>query len=273
MTIAISIAYLVAAVLFILGLKQLSSPRGARNGNFTAALGMVIALGATVPLLHFTTAGIVIVAIGVVVGALIGTVGARIVRMTAIPQMVALFNGVGGGAAALVAVAELLRFGTNPPFSEVFPSVFSIVIGSISFAGSMVAFAKLQELMTGTPITYPGQQIVNGLLAALIVGFAIAIAYLVAAVLFILGLSQLSSPRGARNGNFTAALGMVIAIGATIPKLHFTSQGIEIILGLVAVTLATTNVVGGFVVTDRMLEMFKGRQPARPASAAEPVKK
>jgi NAD(P) transhydrogenase subunit beta len=175
MTIAISIAYLVAAVLFILGLKQLSSPRGARNGNFTAALGMVIALGATVPLLHFTTAGTVIVAIGVVVGALIGTVGARMVRMTAIPQMVALFNGVGGGAAALVAVAELLRFGTNPPFSEVFPSVFSIVIGSISFAGSMVAFAKLQELMTGTPITYPGQQIVNGLLAALIVGFAIAV--------------------------------------------------------------------------------------------------
>jgi NAD(P) transhydrogenase subunit beta len=175
MTIAIAIAYLAAAVLFIMGLKQLSSPRGARNGNFTAALGMVIALGATIPLLHFTTAGIAIVAIGVVIGAVIGTVGARIVHMTAIPQMVALFNGVGGGAAALVAVAELLRFGTNPPFSEVFPSVFSIVIGSISFAGSMVAFAKLQELMTGTPITYPGQQIVNGLLAALIVGFAIAV--------------------------------------------------------------------------------------------------
>src|SRR5690348_449475 len=174
--VAIAIAYLVAAVLFILGLKQLSSPRGARNGNFIAALGMVIALGATIPKLHFTGAGIVIIAVGVVIGAAIGTVGARIVRMTAIPQMVALFNGVGGGAAALVAVAELLfHLGTNPPFSEVFPSVFSIVIGSISFAGSMVAFAKLQELMTGTPITYPGQQIVNGLLAALIVGFAIAV--------------------------------------------------------------------------------------------------
>ena len=170
-----AIAYLVAAVLFILGLRQLSSPRGARNGNFTAAIGMVIALGATIPLLHFTTAGIVIIAVGVVIGAVIGTVGARMVRMTAIPQMVALFNGVGGGAAALVAVAELLRFNSSPPFSEVFPSVFSIVIGSISFAGSMVAFAKLQELMTGTPITYPGQQIVNGLIAALIIGFAIAV--------------------------------------------------------------------------------------------------
>jgi NAD(P) transhydrogenase subunit beta len=174
-TIAITLAYLVAAVLFILGLKQLSSPKGARNGNFTAAAGMVIALLATLPLLHFTTAGVVIIAIGVVIGALVGTVGARMVKMTAIPQMVALFNGVGGGAAALVAVAELLTFGQRPPFAEAFPSVFSIVIGSISFAGSMVAFAKLQELMTGTPITYPGQQLVNGLLAALILGFVIAV--------------------------------------------------------------------------------------------------
>ncbi|TMF51232.1 MAG: NAD(P)(+) transhydrogenase (Re/Si-specific) subunit beta, partial [Chloroflexi bacterium] len=138
-TVVIALAYLLAAVLFILGLKQLSSPKGARNGNFTAAAGMVIALGATVPLLHFTKAGLEITAVGLVIGTLIGTVGARMVRMTAIPQMVALFNGVGGGAAALVAVAELLKFGVHPPFAEVFPSVFSIVIGSVSFAGSMVA--------------------------------------------------------------------------------------------------------------------------------------
>ncbi|HEV2036726.1 MAG TPA: NAD(P)(+) transhydrogenase (Re/Si-specific) subunit beta [Candidatus Dormibacteraeota bacterium] len=175
MTLVIAIAYLVAAVLFILGLKQLSSPKGARNGNFTAAVGMVIALGATFPLLHFTTAGAIIIAIGVLIGGLVGTVGARMVKMTAIPQMVALFNGVGGGAAALVAVAELLRFGAHPAFSVAFPSVFSIVIGSVSFAGSMIAFAKLQELMTGTPITYPGQQLVNGLIAAAIIGFVIAV--------------------------------------------------------------------------------------------------
>jgi H+-translocating NAD(P) transhydrogenase subunit beta len=136
---------------------------------------MVIALAATIPLLHFTTAGIAIIAFGVVIGALVGSVGARVVKMTAIPQMVALFNGVGGGAAALVAVAELLSFGSHPAFSQAFPSVFSIVIGSVSFAGSMVAFAKLQELMTGTPITYPGQQVVNGLLALAILGFVIAV--------------------------------------------------------------------------------------------------
>ena len=173
--VAITFAYLVAAVLFILGLKQLSSPKGARNGNFIAALGMVVALAATIPLLHFTQAGLAITATGIVIGAIVGTVGARLVRMTAIPQMVALFNGVGGGAAALVAVAELLRFGPHPALAESFPSVFSIVIGSVSFAGSAVAFAKLQELMTGTPITYPAQQVVNGLLAAAIVLFAIAV--------------------------------------------------------------------------------------------------
>src|SRR4030088_1747656 len=175
MSTVITLAYLVAAVCFILGLKQLSSPKSARNGNFTAAFGMVIALVATVPQLRFTTAGVVIIAIGVIIGGAIGAVGARMVKKTAIPQMVALFNGVGGGAAALVAVAELLRFGDHPPFAEAFPSVFSIVIGSISFAGSMVAFAKLQELMTGTPITYPGQQLVNGLIAAAIIGFVVAV--------------------------------------------------------------------------------------------------
>jgi NAD(P) transhydrogenase subunit beta len=170
-----ALAYLVAAVLFILGLSQLSSPKRARNGNFTAALGMVIALAATIPILHFTTAGITVIAIGVVIGAVIGTVGARVVKMTAIPQMVALFNGVGGGAAALVAVAELLKFGVHPAIAELLPSVLSIAIGSISFAGSLVAFAKLQELMTGTPITYPGQQVVNLLLALGVIGFAVAV--------------------------------------------------------------------------------------------------
>ena len=174
MNLASALAYLVAAVLFILGLSQLSSPKRARNGNFTAALGMVIALGATIPLLRFTSAGIAIVAVGVVIGALVGTLGARMVKMTAIPQMVALFNGVGGGAAALVAVAELLSKPMHPGFALVLPSVLSIAIGSVSFAGSMVAFAKLQELMTGTPITYPGQQFVNLLLALGVVGFAIA---------------------------------------------------------------------------------------------------
>ena len=177
MTVWVALAYLLAAVFFILGLIELSSPKTARRGNQIAAVGMVIALGATIPLLHFTTPGILVTIIGILIGVPIGAVGARQVKMTAIPQMVALFNGVGGGAAAVVAVSELLLQGSHPPFAVAFPSVFSIVIGSVSFAGSLVAFAKLQALLTGTPITYPGQQIVNGVLALAIVALAV---YLIA---------------------------------------------------------------------------------------------
>jgi H+-translocating NAD(P) transhydrogenase subunit beta len=177
-TIATALVYLVAAVMFIVGLKFLSSPRGARRGNWVAAAGMVLALGWTVVALRdtFTTAGIVICVTGVLIGSVAGTVGARNVKMTAMPQMVALFNGVGGGAAALVAVSELLKLGgARPEFQTGFPSVFAIIVGGISFAGSGVAFAKLQELMTGAPMTYPGQQVVNALLAAAILALAVTL--------------------------------------------------------------------------------------------------
>src|SRR5256886_2087197 len=117
MTMAVALAYLVAAVLFIIGLIQLSSPRSARRGNQSAAVGGASRLLATIPLLHFTEAGIVITLIGLLIGTPIGAFGARRVKMTAIPQMVALFNGVGGGAAALVALSQPLFPGSHPPFS------------------------------------------------------------------------------------------------------------------------------------------------------------
>jgi NAD(P) transhydrogenase subunit beta len=176
MTVATALVYLVAAVLFILGLRFLSSPRSARRGNQVAAAGMVLAVGWTVidRRESFSTAGIVICVLGVLIGSVAGTVGARRVHMTAMPQMVALFNGVGGGAAALVALAELLRLaGSRPDLQTGLPSVFAIIVGGISFAGSAIAFAKLQEMMTGTPITYPGQQVVNALIAAAIVVLAV----------------------------------------------------------------------------------------------------
>ncbi len=175
MTIATALVYLLAAVLFILGLLYLSSPKGARRGNWVAAMGMVLAVGWTVVILHnsFTPAGIAISAAGVVVGSLIGTLAARTVKMTAMPQMVAIFNGVGGGAASLVALSELLNLaGSHLEFQSSVPSVFALIIGGISFAGSGIAFAKLQELMTGTPLTFPGQHIVNGLLALVILALA-----------------------------------------------------------------------------------------------------
>jgi NAD(P) transhydrogenase subunit beta len=173
MSVWIQLAYLLAAVLFILGLKQLSGPKTAARGNQTAAVGMVIAIAATIPLLHFTTGGLIVTLAGIVVGAPLGAISARVVKMTAMPQMVAAFNGVGGGAAALVSLSELLHAGNHPAVALTFPSVFALIVGGISFAGSAVAFAKLQGIMTGTPITYPGQQLVNAVLAVAIVVLAV----------------------------------------------------------------------------------------------------
>jgi NAD(P) transhydrogenase subunit beta len=138
---------------------------------------MVLAVGWTVFMLRgsFTFAGIVICTTGVVIGGVVGMVSARTVKMTAMPQMVAIFNGVGGGAAALVGLSELLKLtGQQPEFQTGFPEVFAVIIGGISLAGSVIAFLKLQELMTGTPITFAGQQVVNGLLALFILALAAA---------------------------------------------------------------------------------------------------
>ncbi len=167
----IVLLYLLAAVLFILGLHQLSSPKHARSGNLVAALGALIAVGTTIALLHHSTLDLVLLVVAIVIGAPVGAVAARAVKMTAMPQMVATFNGVGGGAAALVAIVEFLRVPvhSSPSLVLSISVVFAVVIGAISFAGSAIAYTKLQELMRGTPITYPGQQPVNGAVAAAIV--------------------------------------------------------------------------------------------------------
>ncbi len=196
MTIATALVYLLAAILFILGLLFLSSPGAARHGNWIAAAGMVLAVGWTVVVLYrsFTPEGLAICVSGIVIGGVAGTVAARKVKMTAMPQMVAIFNGVGGGAAAIVAVSELLAgAGSHPELQTGLPDAFAIIIGSISFAGSVIAFAKLQELMTGTPLTYPGQHTVNAALALAILAVAVVLlavnsSVVVLAVLLILAL-------------------------------------------------------------------------------------
>jgi len=118
MIIATELIYLLASVLFILGLQFLSSPRSARHGNWIAAVGMVLAVAWTVVVLRssFTPAGIIICVTGVLIGGVVGVVSARTVKMTAMPQMVAIFNGVGGGAAALVGLSELLKLAGSPEF-------------------------------------------------------------------------------------------------------------------------------------------------------------
>jgi NAD(P) transhydrogenase subunit beta len=169
-----NLLYLIPMAAFILALRFLSSPRHARLGNQIGALGMVVAIVVTLFREDVVT-GWWIMAAGGVIGAAIGLVGARTVKMTAMPQMVALFNGVGGGAAAIVSVVEfhgVWALGSSVGVERGTSTVLSAIIGSISFAGSMIAFAKLQELLSGRPITFPGQQVVNGviLLASIAVG-------------------------------------------------------------------------------------------------------
>ena len=160
--IAIRIAYLVASVLFILGIKQLSSPKSARSGNTLASVGMLIAVVATLldrQILSYTT-----IIAGVVLGSAIGAFSARRVAMTAMPQMVALFNGSGGGAAAIVSSLEFLHFirsGTPIPTDTAVSILLGALIGAISFSGSIVAFGKLQGLVTERAVTYPLQKPIN----------------------------------------------------------------------------------------------------------------
>jgi NAD(P) transhydrogenase subunit beta len=157
-----NLLYLATIVCFILALRFLSSPRRARLGNLLGAAGMVLAIG--VALAQDEAGSFGWVGAGIVVGAVVGVIGARKVKMTAMPQMVALFNGVGGGAVALIALGEFhekTSEGAALGHVELLAIPLSAMIGSISFAGSMVAFAKLQELIGGRPFVYPGQKIVN----------------------------------------------------------------------------------------------------------------
>ena len=262
MKLVIAFAYLIAAVLFILGLKQLSSPKGARQGNQTAAVGMVIALLATLPLLHFTTAGLTVTILGIVVGTPLGAVSARRVKMTAMPQMVAAFNGVGGGAAALVAVSELLSQGSHPPFAIAFPSVLSIVIGGVSFAGSVMAFAKLQALITGTPITYPGQQVVNGILALAIVALAILIMALASIPLYFVPLLILALVLGVA---FVLPIGgadmpVVISLLNAFTGLAVAASGF--VLGNFALIVAGTLVGASGTLLTKLMSDAMGRSLA-----------
>jgi len=165
----IVLAYLLASVLFILGIKGLTHPRTAVRGNLTGALGMLIAILAT--LLHSSIIEYHWIILGLIVGGVLGAVLALKVRMTAMPQMVALLNGFGGAASVLVAGAELIRT-PPPPFSDVAIATFaSAIIGAVTFWGSLLAFAKLEEYKAfRQPIRYPLLQPINAALGLLALG-------------------------------------------------------------------------------------------------------
>ncbi len=172
----INILYLAAAVLFILGLMGLSHPKTAVAGNMKAAVGMLLAIVATLldrNVIESGTRGLMLIAAGIAVGAIIGAVFALRIKMTAMPQMVALLNGFGGGASVLIAGAAL-HDAVNPNLQLLIATAASGIIGAVTFWGSLVAFDKLQEfLLPGKPIHFPGQQVLNSLLA--IVALALAV--------------------------------------------------------------------------------------------------
>ena len=169
----IDIAYLIAACLFVVGIKGLTKPKTAVRGNLLAAAGMGVAAVVTLLNEHIVTYEIIIA--GVVVGGLIGAVMAKKVQMTSMPQMIALLNGFGGGASFAVASAEFFR-GSAYSTVSIIATGAAVLIGAVTLTGSLVAFAKLQELIDGKPMGFPGMKLVNGLL---FIGSVVAVGYLV----------------------------------------------------------------------------------------------
>ena len=180
------LAWLAGAAAFVIGLHQMNSPATARNGNRVSAVGMAVAVLATLAWLMVRPEGLSAIAIGIivvgfVVGGWIGFAMARRVQMTAMPQLVSLFNAVGGGAAALVAIDDFLRLSTAPnsqaSVSDTIFVVLGAVIGSVTFSGSLIASGKLQGLVPGRPIILPGTRLVTVLLALIVIGATAALVY------------------------------------------------------------------------------------------------
>ena len=198
-----NLSYVAAAILFILGIKRLSSPKTARAGNSIASIGMLIAIVATVS--SFGGLDYKLIAIGMVIGSLIGATFALRVEMTQMPQMVAIFNGFGGGASALVASAEFFsKYGTLE--QSVFLNttiILSVFIGTLTFTGSFIAFGKLQGFVSGQPIVFKGQQIINGIIIILLIGLGVYV--------------TLGSEQGLNAFYLVIALSALIGITLTIP--------------------------------------------------------
>ncbi len=231
----VQLVYLLAAVCFILALKGLSSPQHARRGNLIGAFGAVIACVVVFFYGDLQHVGLILVAIAV--GTAIGYVGARRVQMTQMPQLVALFNGVGGGAAALVALLELsaaVDDAVDVPAFTLAATAFTILVGSVSFAGSLVTFAKLQELMTSRPVVFPGLPV------------AFAVSLLGALVLGVLTVTQPALWVGA----VLAVVGLLLGVLLVLPV---GGADVPIVISLLNAFTGLTVAAGGYVLDNTVL--------------------
>ncbi|MGC8509616.1 MAG: NAD(P)(+) transhydrogenase (Re/Si-specific) subunit beta [Acidimicrobiales bacterium] len=257
----IDLIYLVSATTFLIALKGLGSPKRARWGNLTAAAGMLLAIVATFfkyvdghALYH-----VPLILLAMFIGLIVAVPVARFVKMTAMPQLVAIFNGVGGGAAALVSITEFVHIkSTHPATYVVLEVLLGVLIGTVSFAGSAIAFAKLQELMTGRPVTYPGQQFLNAVIGlgalALIVIILVSPSTLLLWVLLILA--------------FVLGIAFVLPIGgADVPVLisllnSFTGLAVAasgFTLGSNLLIVAGTLVGASGILLTRLMSAAMGR--------------
>lgn len=254
MTAAIKLLYLLSATLFIFGLKRLSSPATARSGNVLAAIGMLIAIAGTLAFGGILTWQMIV--IGVIVGSLIGATFARMVHMTAMPQMVALLNGFGGGASALVASAEFLEYlslGEAIPVNVGVAVQLSVVVGSLTFSGSLIAFGKLQELVTGRAVTYPFQKTLNAILLASAVAFIVWLVVtpdqpvlfgVLAGLAFVLGILSVIPIGGADMPVVISLLNSYSGIAAALTGFVINNEGLIISGALVGASgLILTNIM------------------------------
>lgn len=231
----VQFGYLVAGICFILALKGLSAPKTARYGNWAGAAGAALAVILTLATGHLHHLWVILVAI--VVGAALGVPAATRVKMTAMPQLVALFNGVGGGAAAIVALVEFLReAGDSSAISiaDQTATVFTVLVGSVSFAGSMVTFAKLQELMTTRPVVLPAGRWLS------IGAFAAAIALAVADV-------------PARDTGVLVGLGVVSLGLGLLFVLPVGGADVPIVISLLNAFTGLTVAASGYVLNNTLL--------------------
>jgi NAD(P) transhydrogenase subunit beta len=196
-----NIFYVLASVLFILGIKKLSHPKTARNGNMISFIGMMIAIVATLIAKHEFEVDFQLIATGIIIGIIIGATFAIKVKMTQMPQMVAILNGFGGGASALVAAAEFLKFGELTTFTLSI-IILSIFVGTLTFTGSFIAFGKLQGFVSGQPIVFPVQQVFNGLMGIAII---------------IVGYFVVQSPDNLNNFYIVVAISAIMGVTLTMP--------------------------------------------------------
>jgi NAD(P) transhydrogenase subunit beta len=229
----VQIAYLVAAVCFILALRGLSSPRTARRGNLIGAVGALLAT--VVVFFQTDLEHIPLILAAIALGSLGGVLGAQRVQMTQMPQLVALFNGVGGGAAALVALLELHQVGVSDVEAfDLAATAFTVVVGSVSFSGSLVTFAKLQELMTTRPVLFPGLPVLFG--AALLASLALSVLVVLEPNTWL--------------GIGLAVLGLLLGVLLVLPV---GGADVPIVISLLNAFTGLTVAAGGYVLGNTLL--------------------